>query len=145
MVKGHPKDSTNWGEREPHFFFYLLCKLGDSIQQPFGYWPNALTTRLPAAPKYTYIRRYTHTYIYTYMHAYIHTYIHTYIHACMHTYIHAYMHTYIHILERVEKGETDRQKERGKRLEETERGGRLDKCGCSCLISDTVLHSLHSV
>jgi hypothetical protein len=27
------------------------CQLGDFIQQPFDYWPNALTTRLPAAPK----------------------------------------------------------------------------------------------
>ena len=24
---------------------FLPCQLGDSIQQPFGYWPNALTTR----------------------------------------------------------------------------------------------------
>ena len=28
---------------------FLPCQLRDSIQQPFGYWPNALTTRLPAA------------------------------------------------------------------------------------------------
>jgi hypothetical protein len=27
----------------------LPCQLGDSIQQPFSYWLNALTTRLPAA------------------------------------------------------------------------------------------------
>ena len=26
---------------------YLPCQLGDSIQQPFRYWPNALTSRLP--------------------------------------------------------------------------------------------------
>jgi hypothetical protein len=25
----------------------LPCQFGDSIQLPFGYWPNALTTRLP--------------------------------------------------------------------------------------------------
>ena len=28
----------------------LLWQLGDSIQQPLHYWPNALTTRLPATP-----------------------------------------------------------------------------------------------
>jgi hypothetical protein len=26
---------------------FLSCQLRDLIQQPFGYWPNALTTRLP--------------------------------------------------------------------------------------------------
>ena len=26
------------------------CQLRDSIQQPFSYWPNTLTTRLPATP-----------------------------------------------------------------------------------------------
>jgi hypothetical protein len=35
----------------------LPCQLGDLIQQPFSYWPNALTTRLPAAPL-TYIYKY---------------------------------------------------------------------------------------
>ena len=27
---------------------FVPCQLGDSIQKPFGYWPYALTTRLPA-------------------------------------------------------------------------------------------------
>jgi hypothetical protein len=32
---------------------YLPCHLGDLISQPFGYWPNALTTRLPAPSLWT--------------------------------------------------------------------------------------------
>ena len=33
--------------------WFILVYPGPSLgQQPFGYWPNALTTRLPAAPWY---------------------------------------------------------------------------------------------
>ena len=31
---------------------FLSCQLGDLIQQLFGYWPNALTTRLPGQAAY---------------------------------------------------------------------------------------------
>ena len=41
---------------------FLPCQLRDSTQQPFGYWPNALTSRQPATP---YIPHYTERYRHT--------------------------------------------------------------------------------
>jgi hypothetical protein len=34
-----------------NYSFFGPCQFGNSIQQPFSYGPNALTTRLPATPR----------------------------------------------------------------------------------------------
>ena len=37
---------------------FVPCQLWDLFQPHFSYWPNALTTRLPAAPKGDYFEEF---------------------------------------------------------------------------------------